>query len=115
MMRDTISNDIYYLGIDHGNHLMKGANHIMGNGVEALETKPTFSANTLLYDGHFYKIGESRMNVKDNKLDDDAYYLLTLVLMAKEVDLCQYLGHKNPNKIMQHLTPHLLFVVASCN
>jgi plasmid segregation protein ParM len=24
------------------------------------------------------------MNVKDNKLDDDAYYLLTLVLMAKE-------------------------------
>ena len=46
-MRDTISNDIYYLGIDHGNHLMKGANHIMENGVEALETKPTFSANTL--------------------------------------------------------------------
>lgn len=83
-MRDTISNDIYYLGIDHGNHLMKGANHIMENGVEALETKPTFSANTLVYDGHFYKIGESRMNVKDNKLDDDAYYLLTLVLMAKE-------------------------------
>lgn len=83
-MRDTISNEIYYLGIDHGNHLMKGANHIMENGVEALETKPTFSSNTLVYEGKFYKIGESRMNVKDNKLDDDAYYLLTLVLLAKE-------------------------------
>ena len=76
-MRDNRENEVYYLGIDHGNHLMKGVNYIM-------ENKANLSANTLVYDGYFYKIGESRMNVKDNKLDDDAYYLLTLVLMAKE-------------------------------
>lgn len=83
-MRETKANEVYYLGIDHGNHLMKGANHIMENGVEALETKPTFQANTLVYDGKFYKVGENRRNVKDSKLEDNDYYLLTLVLMAKE-------------------------------
>ena len=85
-MRETKVNEVYYLGIDHGNHLMKGANHIMENGVEALETKPTFQANTLVYDGRFNKVGENRGNVKDSKLEDNDYYLLTLVLMAKEAE-----------------------------
>ena len=39
---------IYYVGIDHGNHLMKSANHVFENGVERLATKPTFSGNTRL-------------------------------------------------------------------
>ena len=40
---------IYYVGIDHGNHLMKSTNHVFENGVERLATKPTFSANTLIF------------------------------------------------------------------
>ena len=27
---------IYYVGIDHGNHLMKTSNHVFENGVESL-------------------------------------------------------------------------------
>lgn len=75
---------IYYVGIDHGNHLMKSANHVFENGVERLATKPTFSGNTLIHEGVFYKIGEKRNSVKDSKLADDDYYLLTLVALAKE-------------------------------
>ncbi len=75
---------IYYVGIDHGNHLMKTANHVFENGVERLATKPTFSGNTLIHAGVFYKIGEKRNSVKDSKLADDDYYLLTLVALAKE-------------------------------
>lgn len=75
---------VYYVGIDHGNHLMKSSNHIFENGVERLAAKPTFAANTLIYDGVFYKIGEKRNSVKDNKLADDDYYMLTLVALAKE-------------------------------
>lgn len=52
---------IFYVGIDHGNHLMKSANHVFENGVERLAAKPTFSANTLIYEGVFYKIGEKRI------------------------------------------------------
>ena len=51
-------NRIYYVGIDHGNHLMKTSNHVFENGVERQAVKPTFQANTLVYDGAFYKIGE---------------------------------------------------------
>lgn len=42
---------IFYVGIDHGNHLMKSANHVFENGVERLTAKPTFSANTLIHGG----------------------------------------------------------------
>lgn len=79
---------IYYVGIDHGNHLMKSANHVFENGVERLATKPTFSANTLIFEGVFYKIGEKRNSVKDSKLADDDYYLLTLAALAKECQSC---------------------------
>lgn len=75
---------IYYVGIDHGNHLMKSTNHVFENGVERLATKPTFSGNTLIHEGVFYKIGEKRNSVKDSKLADDDYYLLTLAALAKE-------------------------------
>lgn len=75
---------IYYVGIDHGNHLMKTSNHVFENGVERQAVKPTFQANTLVYDGAFYKIGEKRNSVKDSKLADDDYYLLTLAALAKE-------------------------------
>ena len=75
---------IYCVGIDHGNHLMKTSNHVFENGVERQAVKPTFQANTLVYDGAFYKIGEKRNSVKDSKLADDDYYLLTLAALAKE-------------------------------
>ncbi len=75
---------IYYVGIDHGNHLMKTSNHVFENGVERQAVKPTFQANTLVYYGAFYKIGEKRNSVKDSKLADDDYYLLTLAALAKE-------------------------------
>lgn len=52
--------------------------------VERQAVKPTFQANTLVYDGAFYKIGEKRNSVKDSKLADDDYYLLTLAALAKE-------------------------------
>ena len=77
-------NRIYYVGIDHGNHLMKTSNRVFENGVERQAVKPTFQANTLVYDGAFYKIGEKRNSVKDSKLADDDYYLLTLAALAKE-------------------------------
>ena len=48
-------NRIYYVGIDHGNHLMKTSNHVFENGVERQAVKPTFQANTLIYDGAFYR------------------------------------------------------------
>ncbi|MBD5460693.1 MAG: ParM/StbA family protein [Lachnospiraceae bacterium] len=74
----------YIIGLDHGNHLIKTANHIMQNGVKRLGAKPTFPANTLNYGKAYYKVGEDRTNVKDSKMADDDYYILTLTMLAKE-------------------------------
>lgn len=78
------SSDRYIIGLDHGNHLIKTANHIMQNGVKRLGAKPTFTANTLNYGRAYYKVGEDRANVKDSKMADDDYYILTLTMLAKE-------------------------------
>ena len=61
----------YIIGLDHGNHLIKTAHHIMPNGVKRLGAKPTFMVNTLYYGRTYYKVGEERMPVKDSKLADD--------------------------------------------
>ena len=47
---------------------MKTSNHVFENGVERQAVKLPFQANTLVYDGAFYKIGEKRNSVKDSKL-----------------------------------------------
>lgn len=74
----------YIIGLDHGNHLMKTASHVMPNGVKRLGAKPTFGTNTLYYGRAYYKVGEERGHVKDSKLADDDYYILTLAMLAKE-------------------------------
>lgn len=83
-MKRMKSANRYIIGLDHGNHLIKTANHIMQNGVKRLGAKPTFMANTLNYGRAYYKVGEERANVKDSKLADDDYYILTLTMLAKE-------------------------------
>ncbi len=79
------NSDRYIIGMDHGNHLVKTASHTMQNGVKRLGAKPTFPANTLYYGRACYKVGEGRMPVKDSKLADDDYYILTLAMLAKEM------------------------------
>lgn len=79
------SENRYIIGLDHGNHLMKTASYVMPNGVKRLGAKPTFTANTLYYGRTYYKVGEERMPVKDSKLADDDYYILTLAMLAKEM------------------------------
>lgn len=64
--------------------VLQGISKERGIGLERQAVKPTFQANTLVYDGAFYKIGEKRNSVKDSKLADDDYYLLTLAALAKE-------------------------------
>jgi len=80
------SDNRYIIGLDHGNHLIKTANHVMQNGVKRLGAMPTFTVNSLNYGRAYYKVGEGRMNVKDSKMADDDYYILTLAMLAKEAE-----------------------------
>ncbi len=76
------------IGIDHGWSQMKTAHEIFTSGVDKLANEPAFYEDILEYEGSFYKIGGERLEVKDSKIENDNYYLLTLAAIAKE------LGHR---------------------
>jgi plasmid segregation protein ParM len=65
--------------------MMKTASHVFVTGVKEITTTPALYGDTLEYGGKFYKIGAARQEVKDTKVEDDSFYLLTLAAIAKEL------------------------------
>ncbi len=78
---------IEVIGIDHGWSNMKTVNHVFVSGVKEMSTEPALLDNLVEYQNRYYKIGTNRMEVKDTKVTDESYYILTLVALAKELML----------------------------
>ena len=51
-------NDFLIVGIDHGYGNIKTANTVTPTGINKLDAAPTFTKNTLFFDGNYYQIGE---------------------------------------------------------
>ena len=51
-------NNFVIVGIDHGYGNIKTANTVTPTGITKLVAAPTFTKNTLYYDGSYYLIGE---------------------------------------------------------
>ncbi|MFI3214015.1 MAG: ParM/StbA family protein [Eubacteriales bacterium] len=81
--------NLLIVGIDHGFCMMKTPHSTFENGVEKLGGEATLSTNTLVFDGNNYKVGEGRLPMMETKTEDDNYFLLTLVAIAKELDVYQ--------------------------
>jgi len=77
---------IEVIGIDHGWMNMKTVSTIFTSGVN-ITSEPALFDDTLEFYGKYYKIGCERLEVNENKVGDENYYLLTLVAMAKELKL----------------------------
>ena len=77
---------ILLCGIDHGFSTMKTAQFVFENGVKELGGEASLTTNTMLLHGRYFKVGEGRLPLKDTKVEDEDYYLLTLVAIAKEMD-----------------------------
>ena len=73
------------IGIDHGWSMMKTVTQVFVTGVKEITTTPALFGDVLEYDGKYYKIGTVRQEVKDTKVEDDSFYLLTLAAVAKEL------------------------------
>ena len=76
------------IGIDHGYSNIKTANTCFKTGVIAHEGKPAFTNDLLIYDGHYYTIGEGHKEYSPIKTNDQDYYILTLAAVARELNLC---------------------------
>lgn len=76
----------YIIGFDDGYQLGKTANFIFDNGVHRLGAiEPTLKENSLFYDGEFFKVGEGRSAITEDKISDDSARLRTMAGIAMEL------------------------------
>lgn len=80
------NNDFLIVGIDHGYGNIKTANTVTPMGITKLDAAPTFTKNTLYYDGSYYLIGEGHKEYLLDKWQDNDNYLFTLMGIAHELN-----------------------------
>lgn len=80
-----MGNNIEVIGIDHGWSQMKTYNECFNTSIKELPNAPVFNDNVLEFENRFYAVGDGRLEVLDSKVENDNFYLLTLVAVAKEL------------------------------
>ena len=75
------------IAIDHGWSNIKTVNTVFSTAVNQIANEPGIFDNILQYEGKFYSVGGKRLEVKDNKVTDESFYLLTLAAMAKALKI----------------------------
>ena len=71
----------YIIGFDDGYQLGKTANYVFDNGVHMIGSmEPTLSEKSLFYDGEYFKVGEGRAAITEDKVSDDDARLRRLYL-----------------------------------
>ncbi len=74
------------VGFDDGYQLGKTANFIFDNGVHMLgSAEPTLKEHSLFYDGEYFKVGEGRAALTEDKISDESSRLRTMVGVAMEL------------------------------
>lgn len=73
------------IGIDHGWSNMKTASQVFPTGVKEITTEPAFFDDVVEFGGSYYKVGGKRLEVRDCKVENDNFYILTLAAVAKEL------------------------------
>jgi plasmid segregation protein ParM len=81
-------NNMKIIGVDHGYGNIKTANTVTPTGVTAYDTEPIFAGSILEYGGAFYRMGEGHKEFVADKAMDEDYYLLTLMAVARELNIC---------------------------
>ena len=86
MMKNNRNETIMVIGIDHGYGNMKTATRCFPSGVARYDEEPIFQNNLLVYNGMYYQIGEEHKEFCAEKTQDEDYYVLTLAVIARELD-----------------------------
>lgn len=82
----TLSNGQYIIGFDNGYQFGKTAQTLFSNGVYALgKVEPSVKEHSLKYERRFYKVGEGRAIITEDKVSDENARLLTMIAVAKEL------------------------------
>jgi plasmid segregation protein ParM len=81
----SISKHPEIIAVDHGWSHMKTPTKVFTTGIVE-NPSPTFFKDVLEYQGTCYNIGGERLEVKNTKVENEDFYLLTLAAIAKELE-----------------------------
>lgn len=81
-----LSNGQYIIGFDNGYQFGKTAGALFDNGVYAMgKVEPSVRERSLKYGRKYYKVGEGRAAITEDKVSDENARLLTMGAIAKEL------------------------------
>lgn len=76
---------IQILGLDVGNSQIKTRQTCFANGIDRLTSEPILLANTMEYEGVKYQTAINRQKIRDNKYEDDIFFLQHLAAEGAEL------------------------------
>ena len=83
-----LDNGKYIIGFDNGYQFGKTARTLFDNGVHAMgKVEPSVREHSLKYGKKFYKVGEGRAAITEDKVSDEDARLLTMTAVAKELSI----------------------------
>jgi plasmid segregation protein ParM len=73
------------IALDHGNNRIKTLTRSFTSGCIESNHLPTMGGDVLVYQGQEYALSDKRMAQKNDKTEDDNFFILTLFAIGKEL------------------------------
>ena len=93
--------DPVVIAVDHGYGNIKTSHFCFRSGVTVHDKEPVIKNDMLIYNGRYYVIGDEHLEFASVKTENQDYYILTLVAIAKE------LRYRNLTRARVHLAAGL--------
>lgn len=74
------------VSVDTGNKMIKTENLEFHSGLEILDQMPGTQEEVIQYDGKYYLVSNERIAYMEDKTEDNRYFILTLIAIAKELE-----------------------------
>ena len=74
------------MSVDTGNKMIKTENLEFHTGLEILDQMPGEKEEVIRYEDKCYLVSNKRIAYMENKTEDDRYFILTLIAIAKELE-----------------------------
>ena len=73
------------MGIDIGYGNTKGSRTLIQSGVKKLVSKPPIDTKTVEYNGEYYAVGGSKLDIQKSKTENENTLILTMATIAEEL------------------------------
>ena len=100
------------ISVDTGNKMIKTEHYEFNSGIDVLDTIPGENDEVIEFGGKYYRTTNRRISYMEDKTEDDRYYILTLIAIAKELDTMKKEAHMDavvPQKRASPVTGSALY------